>query len=149
MLTKRFCLILILIAISTIVYANRMTSYVEEIDNKGYGHVVHTDNNEERTAHTVAVASKSKSQKKTSYIEYGMMTPDNLDSTGVINTGDYKVTSRHHPEGSMEGRYEGAGARGIGLSDRVPLCPKRFELEATARCTPDRDDQAGTVTATM
>ena len=31
MLTKRFCFILILIAISTIVYANRMTSYVEEI----------------------------------------------------------------------------------------------------------------------
>ena len=70
-----------------------MTSYVEEIDNNGYGHVVHTDNNEDRTAHTIAAVSKSKGQNGTNYFEYGMMTGNNLDSTGVINTGDYKVTS--------------------------------------------------------
>ena len=88
MLTIRFSFVLILIVISTIVYANRMASYVEEIDNKGYGYVVHTDNNEERTAHTVAAVSKSKG-RSTIYTEVSMMTPSHIDSTGVVNTGNY------------------------------------------------------------
>lgn len=125
-----------------------MGSYVEEIDNKGYGYVVHTDNNEERTAHTAAAVSKSKG-RGTIHTEVSTMTPSHIDSTGEVNTGKYKIFCKYHPDRSWEGRFEGHEFRGIGLYARVPLCPDKFKLKATALCEPDHDGQAGTVTAEM
>ena len=128
-LSKPVFLIVIVICISglfTYVYANRQGGYVDEVDQHGLGYRVHWDHNEEQTRATYASVSKWMNGEILWCSEYASFTTDELDSTGVQNTGEF-VVATHHKDG-VTGAYRGSTSQPLLFENLICIGPGNIRV---------------------